>query len=79
LAIAVGREVGQSLESALRESVLDHDVLALDPPELAKPLPECLDEMVVGARHAGGEKAHAIDLPPRAARRRPAPRENGHG
>src|SRR5262249_37484789 len=38
------RQGGQQIRPSLRESRLDHDVLALGPAELAEPLPQRLDE-----------------------------------
>jgi hypothetical protein len=58
----LGCEIRQAVEAALRGSVLDDDVLALDPPELAQPLPERLED--AGIR---GERA-AVALAPRAFR-----------
>jgi hypothetical protein len=36
----LGCEIGQPVESALRPSILDDDVLAVDPLELTQSLPE---------------------------------------
>jgi hypothetical protein len=57
----VGREVGQPVEATLGKSILDDDVLAFCPSELAKPLPERLN-IGTGGR-AGPEKPHPGDLP----------------
>ena len=38
----VDGEVGQPFRSTLRRSILDHDVLALDPPHLTQTLSKCL-------------------------------------
>src|SRR5262252_10230784 len=38
----VDGEVGQRFRSTLRRSILDHDVLALDPPQLTQTLSKCL-------------------------------------
>ena len=37
-------EAGQAIGSAFRESVFDDEVLALDPPEIAQPLAEHLED-----------------------------------
>jgi hypothetical protein len=55
------REVGQPVEATLGKSILDYDVLAFCPSELAKPLPERLN-IGTGGR-AGPEKPHPGDLP----------------
>jgi hypothetical protein len=34
------REVGQPVEPALRKTIVDDNILVLNPPELAQPLPE---------------------------------------
>ena len=61
----LGREVGQPVEPTLRESILDDDVLALDPPELTQPFPERLAGTAVTGGRAGREEADPIDLPRR--------------
>jgi hypothetical protein len=43
----LGREFGQPVESAIGKSIVDDDILALNPPEFAQPLPERLNEMVL--------------------------------
>ena len=53
---------GRPVESALGKAILDDDILALDPPELAQPLTECLDEMGVSGGRAAGEIPYAVDL-----------------
>lgn len=40
----LGRELGQPVGPALRESIVDDDVLPLSPPVRAQPFPERLDE-----------------------------------
>ena len=59
----LGREIGQPVESALRPSILDDDVLALDPPELTQPLPERLADAGISGVRAGGEIAYPGHLP----------------
>jgi hypothetical protein len=59
---SLGREVGQPVESALRKTKLDDDVLAFDLPELAQPLPERLEEVCAGDSRAASEIAYAVDL-----------------
>ena len=43
----LGREFGQPVESTIGKSIVDDDILALNPPEFAQPLPERLNEMVL--------------------------------
>src|SRR4029453_9462434 len=49
----LGREVGQPVEPTLRKSIVDDNILALNPPELAQPLPERVE---VGRRIGRGSR-----------------------
>src|SRR5499426_197747 len=40
----LGRQVGQPVDPILRISIVDDDILALNPPELAQPLPERVEQ-----------------------------------
>src|SRR5439155_22626325 len=40
----LGRQVGQPVDPTLRISIVDDDILALNPPELAQPLPERVEQ-----------------------------------
>src|SRR5262249_12823502 len=54
------------INSALRIPKLDHDVLALDPPQLVQPLSERLEGTGVGGSgRPGGEIANPVNLPRR--------------
>ena len=57
----LGREVGQPVESTLCKSILDGKILALNPPELAEPLPERLNEISAVGR-AAREITYPVDL-----------------
>jgi hypothetical protein len=59
---ATAAGVGHPVKSALSMAILDDDVLALDPPQLAQPLPECFDVTGVKARRATGEITYAVGL-----------------
>ena len=39
-----GRQVGQPVDPTLRISIVDDNILALNPPELAQPLPERVEQ-----------------------------------
>src|SRR5262249_26105374 len=49
----LAREVGQPVGPALRESIIDDNILTLDPPELAQSLPERVE---YGRRHTGSRR-----------------------
>src|SRR5262249_28772389 len=40
----LGRQVGQPVDPTLRISIVDDNILALNPPELARPLPEPVEK-----------------------------------
>src|SRR5262249_39425030 len=40
----LGRQVGQPVDPTLRISIVDDNILALNPPELAQPLPERVEQ-----------------------------------
>jgi hypothetical protein len=40
----LGRQVGQPVDPILRISIVDDNILTLNPPELAQPLPECVEQ-----------------------------------
>jgi hypothetical protein len=40
----LGREAGQPVDPILRISIVDDNILALNPPELAQPLPERVEQ-----------------------------------
>ena len=40
----LGRQVGQPVDPILRISIVDDNILALNPPELAQPLPERVEQ-----------------------------------
>jgi hypothetical protein len=40
----LGRQVGQPVDPTLRISIVDANILALNPPELAQPLPERVEQ-----------------------------------
>src|SRR5215211_1549666 len=40
----LGRQVGQPVDPILRISIVDDNILALNPPELAQPLPERIEQ-----------------------------------
>jgi hypothetical protein len=40
----LGRKVGQPVEPTLRESIVDDNILALNPPEFVQPLPERVEQ-----------------------------------
>jgi hypothetical protein len=75
----LGREVGQAVRPALRESRLDDDVLALDPPELTQPFPKRRAGTAVTGGRAGREKADPVDLPRRLRADGARCREDAHG
>src|SRR6185436_18285312 len=58
----VGREGRQPVETTLRESILDDDVLTFDPTMLAQPFAELLDESQAAGRRTSSEIANSIDL-----------------
>ena len=75
----LGREVGQPLEPALRKSILDDDVLALDLAELPQALPERVEYGAAAGRMSRDQNADPRNLLPRCcastasgAARRPA-------
>src|SRR5262249_39733103 len=41
----LGRQVGQPVDPTLRISIVDDNILALNPPELAQPLPERVEQV----------------------------------
>src|SRR5262245_42334347 len=40
----LGRQVGQPVDPTFRISIVDDNILALNPPELAQPLPKCVEQ-----------------------------------
>src|SRR5262249_39731750 len=56
----LGREVGQPVKPTLRKSIVDDDVLAFNPPELAQPLPERVVEGKAG--RATRENTYPVEL-----------------
>ena len=41
----LGRQVGQPVDPILRISIVDDNILALNPPELAQPMPERVEQV----------------------------------
>src|SRR4029453_18327012 len=60
-----GRKSGEPLGLRVRKSILDEEVLALDPPELTEPFPERLASTGVTGGRAASEESNAVDLPHR--------------
>src|SRR5262249_8767401 len=58
----LGGQRRESLEVPIRPSILDHDVLTLDPPEVAQPLSERVDGRRVWSPWAGREISDLKDL-----------------
>src|SRR4029450_3787401 len=58
------REVSKTFDPLLRPSILNRDLLALNPPQLAQALPEGLEETLGSwvSRGARGEKTYAGNL-----------------
>ena len=50
----LGRQVGQPVDPTLRISIVDYNILALNPPEVAQPLPERVEQ---GRPIGGGRQA----------------------
>jgi hypothetical protein len=57
-----GREVGQPVEPSLRISIFDDNILTLNPPKLAQPLPERLPDIWGGGGRAAREITDSGDL-----------------
>src|SRR5205807_8258918 len=55
----LGRQVGQPVDPTLRISIVDDNILALNPPELAQPLPERVEQ----GRPIGRGRHHKITYP----------------
>ena len=58
----IGREIGETVGSPLCISVLDHDVLPLDPSEIAESLPKCLVPERIGGRRERRQKPNPRDF-----------------
>src|SRR5262249_6951242 len=67
----LGRNLGQTLVVPLRPPILDDDVAAVDPAELAKPLHESGDPLALGRTRARTQEPDSIRRLLRARRERP--------
>ena len=59
----LGRQVGQPVDPTLRISIVDDNILALNPPELAQPLPERVEQVRPIGRGRQAKKTYPRHLP----------------